>query len=100
VTARRPDPPGTCHLVGCPDKGEHEPHPFVRVDKDPEPVRIGCGAAADYERAPDTITVPVAELASLLDLIASLTGISTYHQLQRRLAEHRNGMSVAKAVNP
>lgn len=20
------DPPGTCHLVGCPDKGKHPPH--------------------------------------------------------------------------
>jgi len=26
------DPPGTCHLVGCPDKGKHPPHPIGTPD--------------------------------------------------------------------
>lgn len=52
------DAPGTCHLVGCPDKGHHAPH------------GIGAGTWEDYKRpatTPQTVTLLATDVEQLLN---------------------------------
>jgi hypothetical protein len=57
------DAPGTCHLVGCPGKGQHPPH------------GIGAGTWDDYTKPQHCLGYPRVKAGSaLLHIVCSLGG--------------------------
>lgn len=62
AAAEQVDPPGTCHLVGCPEKGRHAPHP------------IGCPDDFTPYQQPSAEPRKVLVLAEDLELILDLYG--------------------------
>lgn len=92
------DPPGTCHLVGCPGKGTVDKHTAPGADRS-VPVRIGCGQWEDYTREL-TVRVRVRDLEELLadDMDAPTPELQAQldqaiARIQRVLAQHRNDMA-------
>lgn len=61
------DPPGTCHLVGCPSKGQHPPH------------GIGAGEWRDYTLPTYCLGHPVVGVdISSLDATCSVGGAQAW----------------------
>lgn len=61
------DPPGTCHLVGCPGKGQHAPH------------GIGSGSWQDYQPREYCLGFPVVGVdISSLDATCSIGGVQAW----------------------
>lgn len=78
------DMPGTCHMVGCPGKGQHRPH------GPGEGVWIGAGTDADYS-SPKTehcIGFPVVSVIGDGGLIAECSITGRVHW-QRNIRGHR-----------
>jgi hypothetical protein len=87
------DRPGTCHLVGCPGKGEHEPHTGTRPP-------IGCPDTFEpyqQQNRPARVLLEQSDVAALLDLLAVMPqrGLTfdhrdLIHRVSKALATARN----------
>lgn len=78
------DPPGTCHLVGCPGKGTLDKH----VPSTDGPVEIGAGSWEDYDKKPEhCLGFPIAQsnpvMAHLISVRCSINsttwGVDVHH---------------------
>lgn len=78
------DPPGTCHLVSCPDKGKHPPH-LIGTSDTFEPYQA--------PKEPAKVLLEQADVALLLDVAGE------WQTHKHREALHRVSRALAVARN-
>lgn len=86
------DPPGTCHLVGCPDKGLHAPH-YIGA---PNPEDWDRTYGRKNEGGKAAVTISQEDAAYILDRWAEFKfrdleqSREVLHRVSRALAQARN----------